>query len=49
MNELSVIAGQKAVMTRAKKSIAAFKLREGMPIGCRGRSARNAWDFLTSS
>ena len=33
MNELSVIAGQKAVMTRAKKSIAAFKLREGMPIG----------------
>ena len=35
MNELSVIAGQKAVMTRAKKSIAAFKLREGMPIGCR--------------
>ena len=30
MNELSVIAGQKAVMTRAKKSIAAFKLREGM-------------------
>ena len=35
MNELSVIAGQKAVMTRAKKSIAAFKLREGMPIGCK--------------
>lgn len=33
--ELSVISGQAAVITRAKKSIAAFKLREGMPIGCR--------------
>lgn len=33
--ELSVISGQTAVITRAKKSIAAFKLREGMPIGCR--------------
>lgn len=32
--ELAAIAGQKAVVTRAKKSIAAFKLREGMPIGC---------------
>ncbi len=32
--ELGTIAGQKAVVTRAKKSIAAFKLREGMPIGC---------------
>jgi large subunit ribosomal protein L5 len=32
--ELGVITGQKAVVTRAKKSIAAFKLREGMPIGC---------------
>lgn len=31
--ELSLIAGQKAVVTRAKTSIAAFKLREGMPIG----------------
>lgn len=31
--ELEVISGQKPVMTRAKKSIAAFKLREGMPIG----------------
>lgn len=34
-NELTLIAGQKAVVTRAKKSIAGFKLREGMPIGCR--------------
>lgn len=33
-NELTMIAGQKAVVTRAKKSIATFKLREGMPIGC---------------
>ncbi|MBL0702162.1 MAG: 50S ribosomal protein L5 [Desulfosarcina sp.] len=32
--ELKVIAGQQPVITRAKKSIAAFKLREGMPIGC---------------
>ncbi len=32
--ELKVIAGQNPVITRAKKSIAAFKLREGMPIGC---------------
>lgn len=33
--ELTTIAGQKAVITKAKKSIATFKLREGMPIGCR--------------
>lgn len=32
--ELTRIAGQKAVITRAKKSIATFKLRQGMPIGC---------------
>ena len=45
--ELTAIAGQKAVITKAKKSIAGFKLREGMPIGCtvtlrRGRM----FDFL---
>jgi large subunit ribosomal protein L5 len=34
VEELQMIAGQKPVITRAKKSIAAFKLREGMPIGC---------------
>jgi large subunit ribosomal protein L5 len=34
VNELTAIAGQKPVITKAKKSIAAFKLREGMPIGC---------------
>lgn len=33
VEELSLIAGQKAVITKAKHSIAAFKLREGMPIG----------------
>jgi large subunit ribosomal protein L5 len=32
--EIKVITGQAPVVTRAKKSIAAFKLREGMPIGC---------------
>jgi large subunit ribosomal protein L5 len=33
--ELKLISGQKPVVTRAKRSIAAFKLREGMPIGCK--------------
>lgn len=32
--EIGVIAGQKPVITKAKKSIASFKLRQGMPIGC---------------
>jgi len=32
--ELGQITGQKAVITKAKKSIASFKLRQGMPIGC---------------
>lgn len=35
VKELTVIAGQKPVVTKAKKSIANFKLREGMPIGCK--------------
>ena len=34
-NELSLIAGQKPVITRARTSIATFKLREGMPVGCK--------------
>ncbi len=34
VEELKIIAGQKPVVTRARKSIAAFKLRAGMPIGC---------------
>ncbi len=45
--ELTKIAGQRAVITKARKSIATFKLREGMPIGCRVtlRGAR-MYDFL---
>ncbi|MFB3817900.1 MAG: 50S ribosomal protein L5 [Candidatus Methylomirabilales bacterium] len=35
VEELSLIAGQKPVVTRAKKSEASFKLRAGMPIGCK--------------
>ena len=35
VEELTQIAGQRAIITRAKKSIANFKLRQGMPIGCR--------------
>ena len=35
VGEMMAIAGQKPVVTRAKKSIAQFKLREGMPIGCK--------------
>ena len=34
VEELAIISGQKPVITRARKSIASFKLREGMPIGC---------------
>jgi large subunit ribosomal protein L5 len=33
--ELSMITGQRAIVTKAKKSIAAFKLRQGVPIGCK--------------
>lgn len=33
VNDLTIIAGQKPILTRAKKSLAAWKLREGMPIG----------------
>ena len=35
VEELTIIAGQKPIITKAKKSIANFKLREGMPIGCK--------------
>jgi len=46
--ELALIAGQKPVVTRAKKSIAAFKLREGMPIGCRVTlRKKRMYDFLS--
>jgi len=47
-NELTMIAGQKALITRAKKSIAGFKLREGMPIGCRVTlRSDKMYDFLS--
>jgi large subunit ribosomal protein L5 len=39
--ELSIVAGQKAVITKARRSIAAFKLREGMPIGAMVTLRRN--------
>ncbi|MCX5911638.1 MAG: 50S ribosomal protein L5 [Deltaproteobacteria bacterium] len=39
--ELSIVAGQKAVITKARRSIAAFKLREGMPIGVMVTLRRN--------
>lgn len=45
--DLRLIAGQQPVITRAKKSIAAFKLRDGMPIGCRVTLRRdNMWHFF---
>jgi len=48
VEELSLIAGQKPVITRARKSIAAFKLRAGMPIGCMVTlRKKRMYDFLT--
>jgi large subunit ribosomal protein L5 len=45
--EMQALAGQRPTMTRAKKSIAAFKLREGMPIGARVTlRGDRMWDFL---
>lgn len=47
VEELMSIAGQRPVITRAKKSIAAFKLRAGMPIGCMVTLRRQRmYDFL---
>ena len=47
MNELYLIAGQKPVITKAKKSIAAFKLLEGMPLGCKVTLRKNMmYEFL---
>jgi large subunit ribosomal protein L5 len=47
MDELTIIAGQRAQLRRARKSIAGFKVREGMPVGARVtlRGAR-MWEFL---
>jgi large subunit ribosomal protein L5 len=48
VEELTLISGQKPVITRAKKSIAAFKLREGMPIGCMVTLRRyRMYDFMS--
>ena len=45
--EMALIAGQKPVITKAKKSIAQFKLREGMPIGCKVTLRRDRmYDFV---
>lgn len=45
--EMELIAGQKPVITKAKKSIAQFKLREGMPIGCKVTLRRtHMYEFL---
>ncbi|KUO49461.1 MAG: 50S ribosomal protein L5 [Sphingomonadales bacterium BRH_c42] len=46
-DEMALIAGQKPVITKAKKSIAQFKLREGMPIGCKVTLRRERmYEFL---
>ena len=48
VQELGLIAGQKPVVTRARKSIAAFKLRAGMPIGCKVTlRGQQMYDFFT--
>lgn len=47
MQELALITGRKPVATKARKSIATFKLRDGMQIGCKVTLRREAmWDFL---
>ena len=47
VEELTMIAGQRAVVTKARKSIAGFKLRQGMPIGCTVTLRREKmFDFL---
>jgi len=47
VKNLGLITGQQPVQTLAKKSIANFKLREGMPIGCKATlRGERMWDFL---
>jgi large subunit ribosomal protein L5 len=47
VEELTIITGQKPVVTKAKKSIAGFRLREGMPIGCKVTlRGERMYDFL---
>ena len=46
VNDLAAITGQKPVITKAKKSVANFKLREGMPIGAKVTLRQEMWEFL---
>jgi large subunit ribosomal protein L5 len=47
VGDLTIVAGQKPVITRAKKSIAGFKIRKGMPIGCKVTlRGDRAWEFM---
>lgn len=47
VEEMTLIAGQKPVVTRAKKSVANFKIREGMPVGCKVTlRGEQMYDFL---
>jgi len=47
LDDLSIIAGQRAVLTKAKKSISSFKLRQGMPVGCKVvLRGKRMYDFL---
>ncbi len=47
LNDMTAITGQKPVITRARKSIANFKLRDGMPVGCRVTlRGDQMWEFL---
>ncbi len=47
LQELSTLSSQKAVVTRAKKSIASFRVRQGMPVGCRVTLRRlRMWEFF---
>ena len=47
MNDLALITGQKPVVCRAKKSVANFKIREGMPIGCKTTlRGEKMYDFM---
>ena len=47
VNDLESIAGQKAVVTKANKSVASFKLREGWPVGCKVTlRGKKMYDFI---
>ena len=47
VRDMTAIAGQKPVVTKARKSIAGFKIRDGWPIGCKGTlRGEHMWEFL---